>query len=479
MKKGLYDLLEEHSASGRIPFHMPGHKRKSEFAGELPYTMDITEIDGFDDLHDSSGVLLELSESMAELWRTNCAFAQCAFPLVCGSTGGILAAIRALTRFGDQVLIDRRSHKSVYNAVELCGLSPSYVYGSVDSEFDIPLAVTAKNISASLDAHPETTLVVITSPTYEGIIADIPAIAEVVHAHGAKLFVDQAHGAHLDLSPYFVGSAIGYADAVVVSLHKTLPTMTQTAALFIAESVDRRAIEAELRVFETSSPSYVLLASIDRCVSLLRSDADRLFCDHSARLERFYKSCRELRHLKLLRREDHDAGKIVISCKNTSIDGIVLAKKLREEHNIEPEMVMPTYVLAMSTLADSDADLSALSIALYEIDRELEFCEFSNNGGAGSIERPEQIMSPHKAARLEGEYIDIKKASGRLSLDYVYSYPPGAPIIAAGELFTDGIVSEICRLADRGLHVCATKGKFPQILVAKVWNNSRSSENML
>lgn len=461
MEKGLYDLLVDYSDGGRIPFHMPGHKRKPEFAGGLPYSLDITEIDGFDDLHDPSGVLLELSESMAGLWG-----AHRAFPLVCGSTSGILVAIRALTRPGDRVLIDRRSHKSVYNAVELCGLMPSYICGEVDGEFDIPLPISAEQVSTALNKHPETTLVVITSPTYEGMIADIPAIADVVHAHDARLFVDQAHGAHLDLSPYFIGSAIGHADAVVVSLHKTLPAMTQTAALFIDRSVDPFAVAAELSVFETSSPSYVLLASIDRCVQLLENDAKRLFSDYSARLDSFYESCRSLKKLKVLARGGHDRGKIVISCRNTAIDGTLLAKRLRCEHNIEPEMVMPTYVLAMSTLADSDADLRALSAALDKIDREIE-SRGDNISDIAPLRLPEQILSPYESLRLEGEYIDIENAFGRLSLDYVYSYPPGAPIIAAGELFSDDIVAEICKLADKGLHVCATKGKFPQILVAK------------
>ncbi len=460
--RSLYDALCDNAEDGRIPFHMPGHKRKERFAGILPYSVDITEIDGFDDLHDPSGMLLSLEDRMSRLWNVTRAV-----PLVCGSTGGILSGIRSLASFGDTVILDRRCHKSVHNAVELCGLEPHYIKTNSDLEFDLPLPPSPDEVAKALDEAPHATLVVITSPTYEGMIADIPHISKIVHSHGAKLLVDQAHGAHLGLSPFFIGSAAGYADITVISLHKTLPSMTQTAALLLSESVDAAIVASNVSVFETSSPSYVLLASIDRCVDLLESDGNEMFDEYSKRLDKFYADCRNLEKLRLLEKEHHDKGKIVISCKGTNIDGTQLARMLRDDHNIEPEMVMPTYVLAMSTVADDDHDLAALSRALYEIDDKIKSDNSSDDPTFNNVVFQHRLCSPCHAARLEGEYVDFHDAVGRLSLDYVYAYPPGAPLITPGEVMTAEIADKISHLIAHNLHVYAAKQKFPEMFVAK------------
>lgn len=460
--RSLYDALFDYASSGRIPFHMPGHKRKEKFAGFLPYSIDITEIDGFDDLHDPSEILLSLEDRMSKFWNV-----PCVIPLVCGSTGGILAGIRSLTSFGDTIILDRRCHKSVHNAVELCGLEPHYIRSDSDLEFDIPLPLSPDDVAKALNDTPHASLVVITSPTYEGVIADIPRISEIVHSHGAKLLVDQAHGAHLDISPFFVGSAAKYADITVISLHKTLPSMTQTAALLLSDSVDASIVASNVSLFETSSPSYVLLASIDRCVDLLASDGNKMFDEYLKKLDKFYSDCRNLENLRLLEKEYHDKGKIVISCKGTNVDGTQLAQMLRDDYNIEPEMVMPTYVLAMSTVADDDDDLSALSRALCEIDKMIKSVNSSDNLNFNDIIFPHRLCSPHSAAKLDGEYVDYHDATGRLSLDYVYAYPPGAPLITPGEVMTIEISDKISYLLAHCLHVYAAKQKFPKMLVAK------------
>lgn len=458
----LYDALCDNAENGRIPFHMPGHKRKEKFAGKLPYSLDITEIDGFDDLHDPSGVLLSLENSMSKLWNVSRAI-----PLVCGSTGGILAGVRSLTNFGDTVILDRRCHKSVHNAIEICGLEPCYIKTSADLDFDIPLPPSPDDIANAFNEAPHASLVIITSPTYEGMIADIPRITEIVHSHGAKLLVDQAHGAHLDISPFFVGSAAGSADITVISLHKTLPSMTQTAALLLSDSVDTSTVASNVAVFETSSPSYVLLASVDRCVELLITDGANMFDEYSKRLDKFYSDCQDLTRLRLLKNACHDKGKIVISCKGTNIDGSQLARMLRDDYNIEPEMVMPTYVLAMSTVADDYEDLWALSTALGKIDKKIRYDNSSDNSNFDDTPFPPRCCTPHSATKLDGEYVDYHSCVGRLSLDYVYAYPPGAPLITPGEVMTVEIAEIISHLIAHHLHVYASAQKFPKMLVAK------------
>lgn len=197
--------------------------------------------------------------------------------LINGSTCGILAGVRAVTKAGDKVLVARNCHKSVFNAIEICSLTPVYVRPTYFEEYGFYGSVDPKDVEKAFDENGDIKLVVITSPTYEGVISDVQKIADICHAHDAILFVDEAHGAHLGLDKRFEESArqLG-ADMVVNSLHKTLPSLTQTALLHVlTDRVDMKEIDSNLAVFESSSPSYVLMASIDGCVRFLEDDKKR------------------------------------------------------------------------------------------------------------------------------------------------------------------------------------------------------------
>lgn len=197
----LYEKLKDYADSGVYPFHMPGHKR-TETDG-LPYDIDITEISGFDNLHEPVGCLCQLQATAASLFGARRAFA-----LVNGATVGILAAVRAMTRYGDRVLIARNSHMAVYHAVELCGLDADYLIPDVVDGLGIFASVSPQEVERKLSADPAISLVVITSPTYEGVVSDVRTIAEICHRYGARLLVDEAHGAHFPFSDKFPASAV-------------------------------------------------------------------------------------------------------------------------------------------------------------------------------------------------------------------------------------------------------------------------------
>lgn len=460
MSDSLYDELVRYASDGMTAFHMPGHKRKKDFGGLLPYDLDITEIDGFDNLHDRRGILKKLSERMAALWG-----ASHAFPLVGGSTCGILSAIHALTSPGDTVLIDRNCHKSVYNAVELCSLSARYVMGKTDAGFGFALPPSASAIKEQLEADPGCKAVIITSPTYEGMIADVSAIADVASSYGVKLIVDQAHGAHLGFDGNVHASAVSVADATIVSLHKTLPAMTQTAALFVSENVDIGAVESSLSVFETSSPSYPLLASIDRCVSFLEEKGEDAFSNYASLLGKFYSDMTALENFGVCSYDNHDPGKIIVSCRGCDTDGNKLSKLLRDKFGIEIEMVAPDYVLAMSTVADSSADLQRLANAIVAIDKSVSHSDKPENEIGTAI--PRKMFDAYKIRSMPGEYTDYHDAVGKVSHEYVYTYPPGAPILAAGELIGDDFSIKVDRLLSFGINICSSRGKFPLIFAVK------------
>lgn len=268
----LYDRLKEYTSSDFYPWHMPGHKRRLvEF--ENPFSMDITEIDGFDDLHHPEGILKEAMKEAAEVYGS-----EKTYFLVNGSSCGILAAVSAAVKPGGKLLMARNCHKSAYHGALLQQAEVTYLYPELEKE-GFYGAVQAKDVKSALEKDPEICAVMVVSPGYEGIVSDIEAIAQAAHACGCALIVDEAHGAHFPFAGRYefpVSALEKGADIVIQSLHKTLPSLTQTALLHLGKGssvyVNPEAIEFYLRIYQSSSPSYILMASIDHCIHLMSSD---------------------------------------------------------------------------------------------------------------------------------------------------------------------------------------------------------------
>jgi len=366
----LYDELKEYSAGGVYPMHMPGHKRNPEFMPSgLPCGIDITEIRGFDDLHEPRGVLLETAELASKLYGSDTAFL-----LVNGSTAGILAAIGALAPPGGKILVTRNCHRSVNNAAALFGLSPVYLTLATDEASGVPCSVDPSAVKSALGKDPGIRLVVVTSPSYEGVVSDIGAIAAAANERGVPLLVDGAHGAHLGFSAGFPESPVrAGADVVVMSLHKTLPALTQCSLLHICtERANAAEIKRLLSVLQTSSPSYVLMASTDHCLRLMASEKERLFSQYEKNLERFREQLKPLKRLNILGGKTGffalDPGKIVIVTRSTALSGFELADILREEHKVELELACADYAIAMTSICDSVEGFDRLAAALLCID---------------------------------------------------------------------------------------------------------------
>jgi len=379
----LYDKLKEYSSGDIYPMHIPGHKRNGEFSltvcsGEeahgLPFDIDITEVYGFDDLHNAKGVLLESNKLAARLYGSFDAFM-----LVNGTTVGILAAIGACCERGDKILAADNCHWSTMNAARLFGLEIEYLQVEIDDKTGVPRSVSPAAALEALNQSPDIKLIIVTSPSYEGVISDVQAIADIVHGKGGILVVDSAHGAHLGFSDDLPKSAVSQgADIVVVSLHKTLPALTQCSLLHVcSERIDIEKIQQMLYTLQTSSPSYVLMASIDNCLRLLERDSDRLFREYKQKIDDFYNKTRDLQSLSILCHThsalpcgffDHDPGRIVISTKNTAISSTELADKLREDYKIEIERIFDNFVIAVTSICDTAEGITRLADALCALD---------------------------------------------------------------------------------------------------------------
>ena len=497
---GLLERLTEYAGSDAYPFHMPGHKRREIPDGipggfPDPYGIDITEIDGFDNLHHAEGILKDAMDEAAAIYG-----ADRSWYLVNGSTCGILSAVFATTENGGKILTARNCHKAVYHAIYLNRLEAEYLYPEEITEFGINGGIRAEDVRKALekdamrcagnsgDVRGKTTkiqAVLITSPTYEGVVSDIRAIADAAHEYGIPLIVDEAHGAHLEFADQchsFPKSALEYgADIVIQSLHKTLPCFTQTAILHVkGKLVDQDRISRYLSMFQTSSPSYLFMAGMERCIRYMDGDGRNGMVRYEERLEHFMKRMEGLQVLEVLDWEicrkyrtvaGWDPSKIVVSTMRAEdFHGEELAETLRRKYHLEMEMTAPEYVIAMTSLMDTEEGFERLGTALWEIDGALRHCvESEQQKEKGESKEKERCETPEvteskvlhpvrrmlicEAMNADTERTALQDTVGKVSAEFVYLYPPGIPIIAPGEVFTDAIVEKIMAYKAAGLLV--------------------------
>ena len=476
MAESLMDALRAYDKT-YYPLHMPGHKRRLDPSGGLPISIDITEVDGMDDLHNASGILAEAEARTAALYGSPC----CRY-LVGGSTVGILSAIRACCSRNGTVLAARNCHKSVWHAAELMNLTTVFLMPERIGTFDLFGSVRPEEVAGKLRKHPEAEAVVITSPTYEGVLSDVRAIAEICHAAGVPLIVDEAHGAHLGLCTenssdrtFFPQGAVSCgADVVIQSAHKTLPCLTQTSWMHIQGNlVSPKRVDHELDVFETSSPSYPLMASLDAATCFLTREGGGYLHRWEECLAAFAEKTRGLRYLRIPGITDplprtaafaRDPGKILISGRDAGLTGGALANILRTRYQFETEMAVGWNVLAMTSMADDPEAIERFAEALQEIDsgslnekeppfpRRLSASDIDIVIEANLIAAPsaETVMTIAEAMERPSVPVIEESAAGAVSAEYLWAYPPGIPLIMPGERITDGLLCTLRALRAAG-----------------------------
>lgn len=463
-KKTIYEKLCTYKEQKVYPFHMPGHKRNKMCINDFfkgsgvdnfsPYDYDITEIDGFDNLHHPEELIKERLEEVS-LWYGS----KKSYYLVNGSTCGILAAISAACFDGKKLLMARNSHKAAYNAVLLNKIDVDYIYPEIISDWNIQGGIKPSEIESMLSKNNEYGAVYITSPTYEGVVSDIRNIADICHKYDVMLIVDEAHGAHFGFCDKFPKSALQCgADIVIQSLHKTMMSLTQTAILHIGKEsrAELQKVEKFLAIYQSSSPSYVLMASIDEAIDYAFSNKEK-YVYYAEKIERFKEKMKELKNISLLGKDivgynsvyDFDISKLVIYSKN---NGKILMDKLRNEFSLEMEMSERDYVIAMTSVFDTDDGFNRLEESLFSIDKEIvEDINIKN------ISKPLRSkgsrLSIFKSFLREGENVKIDEAENRISGDMIMLYPPGCPLIVVGETISREMIEYIKECKNNGLNV--------------------------
>lgn len=467
----LYDKLIEYGESDVYPFHMPGHKRNPK-ADFLPYQMDITEIDGFDNLYDANDLLLCAQQQAASLYGS-----EEAFFLVNGSTVGILTAVSAICKEKGKIIMARNCHKAAYHAAFLKKLDICYVYPKIEPNYQIQGGIDPEEILEELEKHPDVQAVFITSPTYDGIVSDVARIAKIVHRFGIPLIVDEAHGAHFGFLPGRLpdSSVRCGADIVIQSMHKTLPSMTQTALMHVnGELVDRRSLNRYLQIYQTSSPSYVMMAGMQKCIQILTEQSRELYEGYVKQMDEIFRQLCGLKNLRVFRYTKEmraskviaaDLSKVLIFTDKTSINGKKLYDLLRERYHLQLEMAAEHYALAMTSIMDTSEGFHRLRDALFEIDEELSVHKSKRMLGDSvrtgevctiNIEEthaPVIRMKLSEAEEAPYKMVALQESVDMISAEYVYLYPPGIPLLVPGETITEAILFQVQKYMEKGLTV--------------------------
>ncbi len=375
-EKTIYSKLAAMAGRNPVSFHVPGHKNgKAQGLSPLFKEMgrlDFTELAETDNLHNPLGLIKDAQERAAGLYGAGESFF-----LVNGTTGGILASVSAMANPGDKILIQRDCHRSVFHALAVNRLHPVYIRPQFCPSTGRKLSITEKQIGEAFASHPEIKLVVLTYPTYDGVCSCLDKIAETVHSKGAVLLVDSAHGAHLGFSELFPASPLSNgADVVVQSTHKTLPAFTQGSILHIdSKRVDTEKMARMLAVYQSSSPSYLLMAGIDSALQIMDREGPFLLERLSGEIKTFAEKLKNNTDIGLLGRQsflqypdfDIDESKLLLDFSRSGLSGFMVEEILREKYGIYAEMAGLKSLLLVSSVANSQNDFARVLSALQAI----------------------------------------------------------------------------------------------------------------
>ena len=420
-----------------LPMHMPGGKRNPDFVSQA-FMRDITEIGGFDNLHSPEGLLKDMEDCAASIWR-----AENAFLSVNGSTALILAAIwsASIRNPGTRILTAMNCHLAVWNAIELTGSKIVPLMPAFDPELPFAGHISPSDVERNLARDPSIKTVVITSPTYEGVLSDTEEIFRITRKYDAVLITDCAHGAHLGLDDDFFG-ADSKGDLVIKSLHKTLSSPTQTAVMLRHEGcpIDVSLIRRGLDIFETSSPSYILLCGVSKCLAQINSKGKEILQPWENAITYAENNLRSLRNFKFWQTPVRERSKFVLMGR-----GSMLLEYLRGTFNIECEAGFPSHLIAMTGIGDTEDTLKRFCDAVIATDEVIDGQYIPAEFIARPL--PKFAITLQEAAKQRMCSVDLEPefAIGLPSSEFIYGFPPGIPLLMPGEIITNETVKVLSR----------------------------------
>ena len=433
----LEELLNYHKEKNLI-LSMPGNKCGkgflrddigSEFVSDLGF-LDITEVDPLDNLHCPEGVIKESQELLRKTYGVKKAYF-----MVNGSSGGNLAAIFSAFNEGDEVLVERNCHKSIYNGLILRKLKVIYIEPVIDKEFGILLSPNEEKIYEALKKAHNPKGIILTYPNYFGICYDIENIIKDLKVKGMKVIIDSAHGAHFGFNEKLPESIAKLGDYVILSAHKTLPSLTQGGYLLVNE--EESNLEFYISVFMTTSPSYLIMASLDYGRYYLDKYAEQDYEKLIILAEKWKKKINNTNKVHILNKEDLQIGydldlsRYLLILKE-GYSGHKLLDYLRYK-KIQAEMSFSSGVVLILSPFNIEKDFEHIYKAIQELD--INSLKEDNNAKYYDL-IPEKAMEPYEVFECYGRSVDIDKCIGEIAKESIIPYPPGIPLVCAGEIIS-------------------------------------------
>ena len=457
----IHEALEKFRKKRVVPFDVPGHKRGrgnkelKDFLGETCVGIDVNSMKPLDNLCHPVSVIKEAEQLAAEAFG-----AAHAFLMVGGTTSAVQSMLLAVCKRGDKIILPRNVHRSVINALVLCGAVPVYVNPDVDQKLGIALGMKVSQVEEAIKENPDAVAIFVNNPTYYGICSDIRSIVKLAHDNDMYVLADEAHGTHFYFGDNLPIDAISAgADMAAVSMHKSGGSLTQSSILLIGKEMHEGYVRQIINLTQTTSASYLLLSSLDISRRNLALRGKEIFAQvmdlaEYARKEisniggYYAYSSDMINHDSIY---DFDKTKLSIYTLDIGLAGIEVYDKLRDEYDIQIEFGDMGNILAYLSIGDRKQDIERLASSLAEIKR------LNSRGKEGLMPHeyisPELAVSPQAAFYADKEQLDLQETSGRICSEFLMCYPPGIPILAPGEMITDRILDYIIYAKEKGCSI--------------------------
>ncbi len=465
----LFDALKEYVDRDTLPFHVPGHKKGvgidkefKNFIGENPFKIDVTVFKLVDSLHHPTGPIKKAQELVADAYESHASFFS-----IHGTSGAIQAMILAVVNDGDKIIVPRNVHKSVTSGIILSGAVPVFMEPEIDKKLGIAHGVTPETVEKTLKENPDAKAVLIINPTYYGVATDIKKIADIVHSYDIPLIVDEAHGPHLAFSEKLPMSALkAGADICAQSTHKIIGSLTQGSLLHVkSKYIDPKRVQQILNLMQTTSPSYIIMASLDcarRQIALEGKDLLQKtieLCkytrDEINKIPGFYCFGEEV--LGKPGSYSFDPTKLTISSRELGITGFELDMILADKYHIQMELSDFYNVLAVGSFGDTKEGMDRLLSALKEISNDYYGKKETVQDFLDIPAIPTKILNPREAFYSDKISIPLNESIGKISGEFLLAYPPGIPVLCPGEEITQEVVDYVHDLKRANLYVQGTE----------------------
>ena len=464
-KTPIYDALHQYIDNRIVSFDVPGHKQGKghkalvDAFGQKCISMDLNSSKPLDNLTHPTGVIREAELLAAEAFR-----ASQAFFITNGTTAAVQNMIFSCCRQNDKIIMPRNVHKSVINAMVICGAAPVYVNPGIEPELGISLGMSVNDVKKAVSENTDAKAIFVNNPTYYGVCSDLKEIVKIAHDAGMLALIDEAHGTHLYFGEDLPLSAMDAgADMSAVSIHKTGGSLTQSSMLLLGPAVDAEAVRQIINLTQTTSGSYLLMASLDIARKNLCLHGKEIFERVCSLSEYARKEVNRIPGFRAFGKEiingdtvfDFDRTKLSIHTRAMGLAGIEVYDILRDEFGIQIEFGDIGNVLAIISVGDRELEIERLLGALSEIQR--RFSRDPMNMLDHEYIDPQVAMTPQQAFHAKKISVPIRESLGRISAELVMAYPPGIPILAPGERLTSEIIDYIRYAKEKGCVMTGTK----------------------